>query len=302
MQYEFAHESYSKKCDTLTDVSNATDLRLILNKRYISGSTSESVSSICKDFLKRHHLAAFEFAKVYNNGECFILYSDSEIASHVIKEELHITAHVPEDLIQRSSFWYVCPEDAVYTRSIAKLRDKTGASSFVDYIRKGNGYYEMFSFISAKDMPQATNQFLDLKEEMEQFSVEFKDYGKCLIKNADQDRFVIPLKMRPNFKGFSSRQNTIENSALIGKKIKSIHHDLKKLNSSLNTRRLSQRELECVSYLFLAHTAKATAEALGLSVRTVEGHLDNVKSKLSCRKKSEIISKVIAVGRESGLI
>ncbi|MFN3234583.1 MAG: LuxR C-terminal-related transcriptional regulator [Gammaproteobacteria bacterium] len=61
------------------------------------------------------------------------------------------------------------------------------------------------------------------------------------------------------------------------------------LERKLNIGKLTKREMECFYYILRGYTAKSIATKLNLSVRTVECHLNNVKSKLGCRCKSELI-------------
>lgn len=59
---------------------------------------------------------------------------------------------------------------------------------------------------------------------------------------------------------------------------------------------LSKRESECLFYLLRGKTAKEIARALTLSHRTVEGYIENIKFKLCCRTKTELIGKAIDQG------
>lgn len=61
---------------------------------------------------------------------------------------------------------------------------------------------------------------------------------------------------------------------------------------------LSKRESACLFYLIRGKTAQEIASRLYISKRTVEKHLENIKNKLNCNKKSEVIEKAL----ESGLI
>lgn len=56
---------------------------------------------------------------------------------------------------------------------------------------------------------------------------------------------------------------------------------------------LSKKELACIKQLMLGKTAKQIGKALGISPRTVEFHITNIKSKLRCYRKSEIIEFLI---------
>lgn len=55
---------------------------------------------------------------------------------------------------------------------------------------------------------------------------------------------------------------------------------------------LTERQLQCAEYLLQGKTAREIAELLGLSRRTVEYYLSNIKSKLECKNKAEMILKI----------
>ena len=55
----------------------------------------------------------------------------------------------------------------------------------------------------------------------------------------------------------------------------------------------TQREAECMLNLIKGRTISTTATALELSARTVEFYVNNMKRKLDCRTKSDLIQKVL---------
>ncbi|MBL0941720.1 MAG: helix-turn-helix transcriptional regulator [Alphaproteobacteria bacterium] len=56
---------------------------------------------------------------------------------------------------------------------------------------------------------------------------------------------------------------------------------------------LSEREKDCLKCLILGMTAKEIARELSLSPRTIESYLENIKNKMCCYSKSQLIAKVI---------
>lgn len=59
---------------------------------------------------------------------------------------------------------------------------------------------------------------------------------------------------------------------------------------------LTDKEINCIKQMMLGKTAKETAVVLGISYKTVEFHIANIKMKLNCYRKSEIIEKFINQG------
>jgi DNA-binding NarL/FixJ family response regulator len=59
---------------------------------------------------------------------------------------------------------------------------------------------------------------------------------------------------------------------------------------------LSKRELDCLTLLARGHTAKMSAKQLGLSFRTVESYIENIKCKLNVYSKAELCAKAMEFG------
>jgi DNA-binding CsgD family transcriptional regulator len=56
---------------------------------------------------------------------------------------------------------------------------------------------------------------------------------------------------------------------------------------------LSAREKECANYLINRMTAKEIAGKLNISYKTVENHIENIKQKLHCCRRSKLINMLI---------
>lgn len=68
------------------------------------------------------------------------------------------------------------------------------------------------------------------------------------------------------------------------------------LASTTNTRALSTRELECLFCTLRGLNANETAKRMGLSKRTIESYLENIKSKFGSRTKQELVIMATAEG------
>lgn len=63
-----------------------------------------------------------------------------------------------------------------------------------------------------------------------------------------------------------------------------------------NQFKLSVRELECLFCILRGMSAKKVGEIIGLSKRTVEFYMENIKNKLGCSSKSELLVIAIKAG------
>lgn len=64
---------------------------------------------------------------------------------------------------------------------------------------------------------------------------------------------------------------------------------------------LSSRERQCLTHLIQDRSAKETAAILGLKFRTIEAYFENIKNKLSCQDKREVLRIAKTLG-ELGLL
>ena len=262
----------------------------LLDNLCFSGQSVREMNQSIRDELKKLNLSDFEFARVYDDGTAITLFSNRLIASHVIEKKIHITAHVPRDLVDQR-FWYLPAVAGPYSQLIMDLKQIANSGAFVDYIERYKGYFDMFCFFSVNDQEVASSQFMNMKEKLEQVSYQFRDKAKDLIDTVSKERFLIPQNMRPNFKGIeSTRTPNSEVNLMIH--VDKLCREIERQGAS-NQIRLSKRELECIYFMILGKTSKEIAEQLGISFRTVEQFIESIRSKLGCSKKSEIIESLI---------
>lgn len=68
------------------------------------------------------------------------------------------------------------------------------------------------------------------------------------------------------------------------------------LNGEYGGIKLSTRQAQCLFYVLRGKTSKVIAKLLHLSNRTVESYLDDIKVKMECKNKAELIEKSLYLG------
>jgi DNA-binding CsgD family transcriptional regulator len=71
------------------------------------------------------------------------------------------------------------------------------------------------------------------------------------------------------------------------------------LDHHQNLFKLTERECECIFLMLRGKMAKEIAAFLSLSKRTVESYIENIKNKMNCRNKTEIVVKALLSGYQN---
>lgn len=260
----------------------------ILNSSSFSIQTASDVNSLIRGDLNRLGLSEFEFARVFDDGTAIILLSNHEIAKYIVENRVGMT-HVPRSQL-KERFWYFFSDEEI-SRNLVEMRRFSSTASCVSYVERFSGYYDMFGIFSSLEHSQASSQFLNSKERIEQLSYDFRDKADGLIAKVTRDKFIVPSEMLPDFKGldiFRPQVSEYDLTLYINK----ICREIQYLHQGTH-RALSTRQMECVRRLFLGQTSTEIAAELGLSFRTVENYIVAIRDKFGCQSKSELIEALL---------
>ena len=143
-----------------------------------------------------------------------------------------------------------------------------------DSIKRHSGYYEMFCYVSKDASAQPVNLFLNSLDIIDDFSDEFILRTQKIMLQAENQIIELPPSMLPEINEMTSI------GEIKKKEYKVIYNDKNVL--------LSERQFECLSLISIAKSSKEIARSLNLSYRTVEKHIEIIKQKLNCKKRSDL--------------
>lgn len=72
--------------------------------------------------------------------------------------------------------------------------------------------------------------------------------------------------------------------------------DINKRDFLYGELKFSKRQAQLISYLLKGHSKKSIGKYLNLSPRTIEFYLNNIKDKLGCTNKTDIVDKAFELG------
>lgn len=111
----------------------------------------------------------------------------------------------------------------------------------------------------------------------ENFKFHFTQKADQLMSAAAKDKLILPYHMRANFGGFKQR-DSLPKHYYLGGEFSNIY--------------LTRQEVYALKHLAHGETMKEAGGLAGLSPRTIENYLNNVRTKMGLNKRHEIIKVV----------
>lgn len=238
-----------------------------------NASISFNVLDICRPFFEKSSLNAFSYSRVFKDGSRCELWSDAAAFEHTFHRARYIVgAYTPQYFQKNERYSFLEKKVENYPgelrdRYVHQLNDQR------EYFNHGNcfcimnrkeEFCEYFLFYSPLTNGSAINFYLNNLQEMELFCEYFLQAAKNLILEADKYRIrttTPPLKAK-----LSDQEHLAES--------------------------MTPREKDVARLLITGATIKDVGVALSISPRTVESHVENMKMKYGCSRKSVLVKQL----------
>lgn len=159
----------------------------------------------------------------------------------------------------------------------------------VSIFKQTKDYTEGFAFTSDIHNSSAGNYFLKNNKMLIAFAQYWLDNNREKLK-LDAPEALATINEGINFSNLNKVELSIKNEQ---DRVKGFLNQILAKGWYLNTKTgqayITPRELECLHLLAKGNTGKEVSNSLGISPRTVEGHINNIRSKLGFICKSEMI-------------
>ncbi len=242
-------------------------------------TSSTDVAEIIKP-LRKLGISHFSYLKSEANGKRTYLFNDASFLRPYLDGKYYLTGNTeckPTCYKSLSVLWSTLPNQHIFD-NLARSRD---IDHGIFIFQPNKEYCESFSFATEKNNPAIINLYINHADILEKFINYFKEAAAPLINPAEQHKIVLPFnQLKLDFFELSDMDLISE-----------------QLSSQLATKRfpLTKRQVECSIHLVNGKTAKEIAELTGLSFRTVEYYINNIKSKLNCKNRAALIVKLATI-------
>ena len=175
-----------------------------------------------------------------------------------------------------------------YLTNVKPYVDKFNARGSVTKCRYHVGYTELFSFISPVDEVVFERNFLRDKVFYDKFISAFLSKNRDKLKGMHQHAQKVQVNSDIFLQGlinvkqyYNKKKNTVTNP------------DRFYIDPESAETYLTKKEMICLHLLMDGYKHSDISSQLGISVRTVDAHLNNVKLKLNCSNKTNLVTHVI---------
>ncbi|SDG41684.1 regulatory protein, luxR family [Paraburkholderia phenazinium] len=258
-------------------------------------TAAQDVAAICKDLFRKTEINCFSYSRVYKDGSRAELWSDADALEHTFCKKKYIVGAYTPDFYGANERYAILESKiesfqiALRQRYAAQLADQRvifdHASPF-KIINKCDEYCEYFIFYSPASRRSAASFYINNLDIFENFLTFFRIVAVDLISVASSNRLIrAPAE--------------VGRTALGGAGF--LAADSWSLPRA-GTYPLTGRQLEIAQYVIAGQTSREIAHRLGLSARTVETHIDNMRSRLGCVNKTELVVRFSHLGMIQGSV
>lgn len=238
----------------------------------------------------------FSYHRIDHMGKYTVLVDRPDWAEWYVKEQFYLNdPYLRHPSVYHSGVTFIENNGSEeYKEKVLK----TGKEVFdldcgIILIKKKENYVDFFCFSGNKSTSALEKIYLNHPQVLKSFATHFVDQMKPILTKMEEEAgSLIDLKGGD----FSCKEPIYPN--LSSATLLDFCRDLG-LYKEFET--LSPREKQCLKLLTENKTAKETGEALGLNHRSIEFYFENIKNKLSCSSKGEILQIAKAL-REIGLL
>ncbi len=225
--------------------------------------------------LNKLGITAFSFSRKYHDGSRIYLDDRYHSLDIYLKQKYYLcsnTEYKPDMYKDQVLLWSTTPNQ--------KILDDCDRAFGIDHgiwlFESNENYCETFTFATNSRNDRIINVYLSKMDLLKSFKEFFREKASSIIKQAEKQKIILPF------------------NELVGIKrvLQNIEDPILRNTKSSNDYSLTLRQFECCVLLLKGKTAKEIGVSLKLSARTVEYYLDIIKTKLNCKKKSELIIKL----------
>lgn len=244
---------------------------LIIDEEHHSVVSAPLVKDICYPFFQDTGVSDFVYARIFDNNEIYSLNSNRDWQLLHCNEGHLVTPPMPHGVIANNRCVFMLTLQTApdpFIKTIKAFQTILAMDYPFFILERHHFFYDLFVFCTKIGNQEILNFYLTQQTYLEKFKHFFLDKGKNLIKDAQKNKFSVPNSLRPNIHW----ENENKKNYAIAPNCYMIFNNGKDII-------FTAQEANCLKHLSLGYDTKTTAKLMGISPRTVEFHIRNIKDK-----------------------
>lgn len=266
--------------------------KIIIKNNHITYTSGNDIAEISKP-LNKLGITSFNYVRTYNDGSQVNLSNIPAWLEYFYKKEFfHLGAFErhPSNYQSGYALWPQLSGQKIFFDARTYFNIDNG----ITIIEKQLDSCEFYYFGTTINNTGIINFYLNNINLLKRFILYFKDRASSIIKKANNNRIILPKHFEQHMSSSKNETYVLEsfkNEFLRETSIKKL-----RLTGNLEGELLTNKQLSWITHLVEGRTAKEIAKILGISHRTVEGHITKLKIRFNCHTKNELISKLLENG------
>ena len=243
------------------------------------------IKRICEPLERCFGINYFTYHSISSDGLWRPIVSRPDWADFYTEKQLYLHdpfLQNPECYRSEALLWMHHTND-IYQREILNLaKEKYHLDHGMMIVHKTVESCEFFGFSAPTHVAQIYSTYMNDIELLKKFCLYFKEELSFIVKQVEYDPIDLLVKKGDRFNHISSPFEMVSDSSKTSFLRQIVAH---------SEQSLSKREKECISIYLDDMRMEDVALKMGLSPRTVECYLNNIKNKLGCDNKSSLLKR-----------
>lgn len=260
---------------------------------------ADQIKKTTQPLKDRFGIEYFTYHRIDNQGKYTVLVDHPEWAEHYVDKQIFLNdPYLRHPSVYQAGITLVENQGSQEYQELVLREGKRvlNMDTMAILIQKGADFVEFYGFGGNRKTSCLSSLYLNHNKLLKMFAEHFKGKTRPILAQMEREAGSLAhLKGKDFFSNLLMRP-TITSTSLLD-----YYRDLGIRCETESVAKLTPREHQCLKLFMQEKTAKETAAVLGLSRRTVESYFENIKAKLSCHDKPEIL-KLARKLEEIGLI
>lgn len=222
---------------------------------------STDIKYFFEPFCLNTGITYFHHIRVFNDRTAFILNNNPQYMRHFLQHKFAVSE--PGTYTNPGiHLWAGLNSLRNFDNQALHMKKYFDIDHQISIVEPQADYIDIYTLGTTIQRPEMVNFYINNLDILDNLFLEYQDKFAHELETLNAAQILLPLRPK------NSNQTKSENPRLD---------------------QITARELECLGLISQGKTAKMSAQTLNISPRTVERHIDNIRTKLKLKNKSELI-------------